>query len=285
MMSTKTEYLNPFNDVAFKLIFGQARNKSLLIDFLNCLLLGERHIVDVTYHDKEQIPDAEDSRSLIYDIYCTSDTGEKFIVEMQNKSHPNFTDRMVYYASRAIQQQRKKGERWEYEIKDVYCIIFMNFKDENIGEKVITNAAICDMENGKQISSLLRFVFIQLPLFKKSISECESVLDKWFFVLRNMNVLEDLPEVLQCEAFKKLKSISDYSKLSDEEREEYDRIEDRYNDTLWMYHGAIAEGKAEGEATKAIDIARNLKKEKLPADMIARATGLTIDEINAICLK
>jgi predicted transposase/invertase (TIGR01784 family) len=199
---------------------------------------------------------------------------------------------MVYYASRAIQQQRKRGERWDYEIKAVYCIVFMNFKGENMEGKVITNVALCDMDTG-----LLRLVFIQLPFFKKSISECESVLDKWFFVLRNMNVLEDLPEVLQCEAFKKLKNVSDYSKLSEEEREEYDRIEDRYNDTLWMYKGAIkegiaegevkgrAEGIAEGEAAKAIDIARNLKKMKMPSIDISSATGLSIEQIDAISLN
>jgi hypothetical protein len=45
-----------------------------LIDFLNGLLLGERHIVDVTYEDKEQVPDDEQSGSMIYDVYCTSDS-------------------------------------------------------------------------------------------------------------------------------------------------------------------------------------------------------------------
>jgi predicted transposase/invertase (TIGR01784 family) len=246
--------------------------------------------VDVTYQDKEQIPDVEQSRSLIYDIYCTSDTGEKFIVEMQNRSHPNFTDRMVYYASRAIQQQRKRGERWDYDIKAVYCIVFMNFKGEKMEGKVITNVALCDMDTGKQVSGLLRLVFIQLPFFKKSISECETVLDKWFFVLRNMNVLEDLPEVLQCEAFKKLKNISDYSKLSEEEREEYDRIEDRYNDTLWMYKGAIAEGRAEGEAKgraegraeEKLAIARSLIGMNMPPTDIAKVTGLSLEEINSL---
>jgi hypothetical protein len=56
------------------------------------------------------------------------------------------------------------------------------------------------------------------PFFNKSVDECESVLDKWFYVLRNMKVLADFPEGLQCEAFKKLKSITDYSSLSEEER-------------------------------------------------------------------
>jgi predicted transposase/invertase (TIGR01784 family) len=146
------------------------------------------------------------------------------------------------------------------------------------------------MDTGKQISGLLRLVFIQLPFFKKSISECETVLDKWFFVLRNMNVLEDLPEVLQCEAFKKLKNISDYSKLSEEEREEYDRIEDRYNDTLWMYKGAIAEGRAEGEAKgraegraeEKLAIARSLIGMNMPPTDIAKVTGLSLEEINSL---
>jgi predicted transposase/invertase (TIGR01784 family) len=292
MMNRKISYINPFNDLAFKRIFGQDQNKSVLIDFLNGLLLGERHIVDVTYGDKEQVLDEEQASSMIYDVFCTSDTGEKFIVEMQNKSHRHFIDRMVCYASRAIQRQRRKEEEEKYNIKAVYCIVFMNFKCEGIDDKVVSNVALCDMDTGRQVSDKLRFVFIQLPFFNKSVDECESVLDKWFYVLRNMKVLADLPEGLQCEAFKKLKSITDYSSLS-EEREMYDRIEDRYNDAVWMYQGAIeegmikgrAEGEAKGEASKAYSIAKNMKAEKLPADMIARMTGLSIKDINSICLN
>jgi predicted transposase/invertase (TIGR01784 family) len=153
------------------------------------------------------------------------------------------------------------------------------------------------MDTGRQVSDKLRFVFIQLPFFNKSVDECESVLDKWFYVLRNMKVLADLPEGLQCEAFKKLKSITDYSSLSEEEREMYDRIEDRYNDAVWMYQGAIEEGmikgraegevkgRAEGEASKAYSIAMNLKKMKFPVADISSATGLSIKEINSISLN
>jgi predicted transposase/invertase (TIGR01784 family) len=139
MMNRKISYINPFNDLAFKRIFGQDQNKSVLIDFLNGLLLGERHIVDVTYGDKEQVLDEEQSSSMIYDVFCTSDTGEKFIVEMQNKSHRHFIDRMVCYASRTIQRQRRKEEEEKYSIKAVYCIVFMNFKCEGIDDKVVSN--------------------------------------------------------------------------------------------------------------------------------------------------
>ena len=64
------KYINPFTDVGFKIIFGQDINKSLLLDFLNNLLTGEKEIVDITFLDKEQLPDVVEGRSAIYDILC-----------------------------------------------------------------------------------------------------------------------------------------------------------------------------------------------------------------------
>jgi predicted transposase/invertase (TIGR01784 family) len=100
-----------------------------------------------------------------------------------------------------------------------------------------------------------------------------------------MKVLADLPEGLQCEAFKKLKSITDYSSLSEEEREMYDRIEDRYNDAVWMYQGAIEEGEIKGRAETKFSIARNMMKKRYPIQDISDMTGLSIKEINSICLN
>ena len=79
------KYINPFTDVGFKRIFGQELSKPLLLDFLNSLFEGEKHIANLTFLDKEQPALFEEDRSLIYDIYCETDDGEKIIVEMQNR--------------------------------------------------------------------------------------------------------------------------------------------------------------------------------------------------------
>ena len=79
------KYINPFTDVGFKRIFGQELSKPLLLDFLNSLFEGEKRIVNLTFLDKEQPALFEEDRSLIYDIYCETDDGEKIIVEMQNR--------------------------------------------------------------------------------------------------------------------------------------------------------------------------------------------------------
>ncbi len=75
-------FINPFTDVGFKLIFGREVTKDLLIDFLNDLLVGERHIRDITFLDKELPPEFRGARGVIYDIYCTMDNGDHIIVEM-----------------------------------------------------------------------------------------------------------------------------------------------------------------------------------------------------------
>ena len=79
------KFINPFSDWGFKLIFGQEITKDLLISFLNDLLKGEHTITDITFKDKEQLPEAKNMRGIIYDIYCTTDQGQHIIVEMQNR--------------------------------------------------------------------------------------------------------------------------------------------------------------------------------------------------------
>lgn len=73
-------YINPFSDWSFKRIFGQEYSKDLLIEFLNQLLLGEQHITDVKFKDKEMLPETKDQRGIIYDVFCETDTGEHIIV-------------------------------------------------------------------------------------------------------------------------------------------------------------------------------------------------------------
>ena len=117
-------YINPFTDWSFKRIFGQEYSKDLLIEFLNQLLLGEQHIKDVKFKDKEMLPETKDQRGIIYDVFCETDTGEHIIVEMQNKSQPYFIDRSLYYASKTIVDQGQG-------IDEKYLMTLLCIKDDS----------------------------------------------------------------------------------------------------------------------------------------------------------
>ncbi|MCL2131851.1 MAG: hypothetical protein FWH36_05300 [Lentimicrobiaceae bacterium] len=55
-----------------------------------------------------------------------------------------------------------------------------------------------------------------------------------------------------------------------------------YRDLKNSLDTAKVEGKAEGEKSKTIEIAKRLKKDNIPIELIAKYTNLTIEEIEKI---
>ena len=260
------KFINPFTDYGFKKIFGQEVSKELLIEFLNDLLKGERVITDLTFLNNEQLPDYPGDRIAIYDIYCATDTGEKIIVEMQNRSQVHFKERALYYLSHAIVRQGVKGESWKFDIKAVYGVFFINFLlDEN--QKLRTP-----------------------PLFSKSEEECETDFERWIFVLNNMETLNRMPFKAQKAVFKKLEEIVDVHSLSEEDRVRYENSVNAYRDYLATIDYAakkgieegFEEGVQKGEQKKALEIARNLKSMGMTPEQIMNITHLSLAEIDSL---
>ena len=274
----KYQFINPFTDMGFKKIFGQEITKDLLIDFLNDLLIGEREITDIQFLDKEQLGVTEEDRSLIYDVYCETVTGEKIIVEMQNKSQPFFKDRALYYLSNAIARQGEKGTTWKYEVKAVYGVFFMNFHLEQGVEAMRRDIILANKETHKLFSDKMRFIFLELPSFKKEEEECDNDFERWIYVLKNMETLNRLPFKAQKSVFKKLEQIVDIASMSKADRIKYDESIKKYRDALAVMSGQWLEGKAEGIQ----EVAKNMKAMKMSDKQIAAATGLSEEVIKSL---
>ncbi len=129
-------YISLFTDFSFKKLFSTEMNKDILMDFLNELLKkDEAKIINLTYLPKEQLGRAEWDRKAIFDIYCESENGTKFIVELQKAKQNYFKDRSIYYSTFPIREQSKKGE-WDFQLKTVYTIGILDFVfDENKEDK------------------------------------------------------------------------------------------------------------------------------------------------------
>ncbi|MCR2005230.1 Rpn family recombination-promoting nuclease/putative transposase [Bacteroides acidifaciens] len=292
------KYINPFTDVGFKKIFGQEVSKDLLIDFLNDLLVEEKSITDITFLDKEVLPEYMGDRGVIYDIYCTTENGEQFIVEMQNRQQVNFRERALYYLSHAVSRQGEKGADWRFNLKAVYGVFFMNFRLENMPHKLRTDIVLSDRDTHEQFSDKLRFIFIELPSFRKEEAECVTDFDRWIYVLKNMETLNRMPFKARKSVFEKLEKIVDIASLSKEERMKYDESIKVYRDSLVTMEFAeqkgraeglaegmakgMAKGKAEGKAEERRIIAGQLKRMGMSFDAIREVTGLSDSEIDAL---
>lgn len=277
-----SKFINPFTDVGFKRIFGQEISKPVLLVFLNSLLEGERKIIDLKFLDKEQLGLESGDRSLIYDIYCETETGEHIIVEMQNKYQPYFKERSIYYTARSIVEQGERGSQWKYDIKAVYLVAFLNFRISDISKGFRTDVALMDMKERTLFSDKVRLVYLQLPYFTKEADECETIFEKIIYTLKHMDILQRMPWMAQNAVFKRLSEIAEVASLNSEERRKYDESLRAYRDTIAVMEGQFAQGELKGRAEGILFIARKMKQKGKPVSEIAEMTDLSPDEIEKL---
>lgn len=260
-------FINPFTDFGFKKIFGEEISKDLLISFLNELLKGEKEIKDITFLNNENLPEFTQSRSVIYDIFCETITGEQIIVEMQYKRQANFKERSLYYVAKAIAAQGVTGPEWQFDVKTVYGVFFMNFTfakarrgytyhDEptpddnqpcsNKQGKMRTDVILADRDTGEQFNGKLRQIFLELPYFNKKENECESNFERWIYVLKNMEKLERMPFKAQGAVFKRLEDIGNLLTLDRDQRRQYDNSLDNFRDNAATMAYAESVAREEG---------------------------------------
>ena len=118
---------------------------------------------------------------------------------------------------------------------------------------------------------------------RKEADECENQVERWIYLLKNMETLNRLPWAAQSAVFKKLESIADVGGMTRAERLQYDEALKKYRDTISVFEGVrlegIMEGRKEGRKEGLRQTARNLKSMGLGIADIQKATGLSEEEI------
>ena len=282
MLEFREKYINPFTDYGFKRLFGEEPNKDLLLDFLNELLKEEQgKIVELTYLKNEHLGFTELNRKAIFDLYCTNEKGEKFIVELQKTKQKFFKDRTLYYSTFPIQEQAIKGSSWDFELQKIYTIAILDFvfdEDENEPDKLRYDVQLTDVETHKVFYDKLTFIYLEMPKFNLKVEELETRFEKWLFILKNLHKLDRIPEKLKEKIFLKLFESAEIAKFTPEEFQHYEDSLKYYRDLK----NSLDTAKAEGKTEEKFEIARNAKKMGLSAVDISKLTGLSEEEIEKL---
>lgn len=248
MLQTGEKYINPLTDFGFKRIFGSEFNKELLISFLNALFAGERVITDVTFKNNEHLGTNEQERRAIFDVYCTTDTGARVIVEMQNVYQEFYKDRSIYYSTFPIVEQARQGN-WNYQLDDVYTVGILNFafpEDRKSDNCVYREIKLMDVKSREVFYDKLTYLYVELANFHRSLDECTSILDKWIYCLKNLSNLMSRPAELQERVFARLFKTAEISQLNSEDRRAYELSVNAYRDIKNGIDAAKKEGRKEG---------------------------------------
>jgi predicted transposase/invertase (TIGR01784 family) len=294
--SATEKYINPFTDFGFKKLFGTEVNKDLLIDFLNELINGMGTITEVKYLNSEQLGRTEYDRKAVFDIFCQTDTGENFIVEMQKSKHNFFKERSVFYASFPIRDQAEKGD-WNYDLKAVYMVGVLDFifdEDKNNSNYYYTEVKLMDVEKKTIFYDKLTFIYLEMPKFNKTLDELESRFDKWMYLLKHLPRLQGLPPKLRERVFEKMCRVAEIAKMTKAEMSEYENSLKVYRDwystlTTAKEEGRAevliegrAEGLAEGREEKARETAINLLNYGVSIAIISKSAGLSVEQIEQL---
>lgn len=125
-----------------------------------------------------------------------------------------------------ISNQAPVGNRavWNYDIDEVYLVAILDsFILEGTSEKeYLHDICLCNRETGESFYEGLGYIYLELLFFVKEEHELETDLDKWLYVLKNMNGLEKIPVFLRKTIFEKVFKIATYSNLTKEEKMLYD---------------------------------------------------------------
>ncbi len=289
-------YINPLTDFGFKRIFGTPFNSDLLVDFLNAVLAGEHVVKEVKYNNSEKFGTNEAERKAVFDVYCTTEDGSRIIVEMQNVYQSFYKDRSIYYSTFPIVEQAKKGD-WNYELKDVYTIGILNFtfpEDKKSDDGVFREVKLMDVKKKEVFYDKLTYIYVELANFNKEIDECETVLDKWLFCLKNMSNLLDRPAELQGRVFEKLFKTAEIAKFKPLELKAYEQSIYAYRDIKngmdtakkegikQGHKEGLEEGLQKGRKEGVINTAKNMKSMGIADEVIMQATGLTKEDIDRL---
>jgi predicted transposase/invertase (TIGR01784 family) len=132
----------------------------------------------------------------------------------------------------------------------------------------------------------IELIFVELPKFKKTLDNLDTLIDKWLYFLKSANQLESVPPNLgDVAAIDHAFTVAKQSKLSRKELEVLENREmflhDNRNAILKARQDGEIKGRQEGRQEERLEIARSLL-DLLDVDTIAQKTGLSISQVQQL---
>jgi predicted transposase/invertase (TIGR01784 family) len=266
-------------DRTFKKAFNpDTKNKVCLIALLNAVLEGEisSPIVDVQSRDKEFNDGSNENRTTVFDLYCIDSAQRRFIIEVQLLMQENIVNRAIYYASQTVIAQGERGQKYNYELKPVVTVVFMEF-NVFVDDRYIRRAKLREI-NGASVSEVLSFAFVELPKFNKPLDQLETTLDRGLYALKNMKNMTQMPKQYANTAFELLFSSAYLAKLSKEEQ----KMIDEAQKAKWDEYAINKAALDRGQNMARHEMAKDLLVEGDSVEKVVRVSKLSEADVLAI---
>lgn len=287
--------VNPKVDIAFKKIFGVEENKDLLISLINSIVSKEDQVSEVTLLNPYNPKNFRDDKLSILDVKAMGVNGKLFNVEIQISDEADYDKRALYYWAKLYTQQLKEAQDYS-KLSKAIGIHILNFTSITGTNKYHHRFQIKEKDDGFVYFKDLELHTIELNKFASGASDelsdiaakVKNALDIWLAFLTRHDLLNPnkLPKELDDPYLRKALKVIEVMGFTEQERNAYEdhlkwlRIET--NTLKKMKEDSIAEGREEGQKSKAIEIAKNLLESGVSEDIVVKSTGLSIETIRLL---
>lgn len=288
--------MNLRNDVAFKILFGTPAHADILMRLLNSIFTGEKAITKVEFKNKEVLPPDKNGKRMVYDVFCTNQKNEYFILEMQNMYEPYFENRALLYALKGLTEQVKKGGK--YYLDPVYAIFFTNFDFEHLKEGIVHDFGLLDRNTREEYTNLLTMRFIPMSSVRKTWNDCKTEYERILFLIKNIHKMDKNTEAYRSGEYEDFFDAAELENLAEEDFVAYSQSYAKMEETERAMEYACAQSFSKGESVgfskgESVGFSKgelegfrqtaiNLKRLGFDIETITKATGLSIEEIKTL---
>ena len=187
LYSEESIFLPIISDYGFKVTFGNEANTLFLRKALQALIKSNVPIKEVKFDKNTFEGITQDGRSGIFDLACTDDNDNHFIVEMQYGDAPYFIQRMKFYALHKFNSMVKKGKFDYGKLSKIYCIAIL--ANDILPFSEFHTIANLRNEQGELFDEQMTFVVVELDKFTLHNFDCQTDLEKLVYTMKTVHTV------------------------------------------------------------------------------------------------
>ncbi|GAA4418348.1 Rpn family recombination-promoting nuclease/putative transposase [Nibrella viscosa] len=271
-------YIPIISDYGFKATFGNEADSLFLRVALQALIKSDSPIREVHFDKNAFEALTIDSRSGIFDLSCTDEKGNQFIVEMQLEFAPYFVQRMKFYALHKFNTLVERGEFDYANLPRLYAIAFL--EKGILPTASYHTVANLRSEQGEIIDSQMSFITVEMAKFNKQVAEIETDLEKLVYTMKTLHTTEptQYPAFWNEEWLRRAIDELDTRKMTPEERAYFARVTAANAEAVKAERQKIQEAReAENLAVKTETVKNLLSLGVLSISQIAKTVGVSED--------
>ncbi|OIN56159.1 Rpn family recombination-promoting nuclease/putative transposase [Arsenicibacter rosenii] len=272
-------------DWAMKRLLRNKANYVVLEGFLSELLREDILIEQILESEGNQ--DDEMTKFNRVDMLALNSRKELVIIELQDNSEADYFQRMLFGTSKALTDYFRLGDSYK-SVRKVYSINIVYF-DLGQGEDYVYHGRneFVGIHRGdvlglsaKQKSSFghehIYQIYPEYYIIKVNRFDdvAKDTLDQWIYYLKNNQVRDEF----NAKGLEGVRQRLDFDALTPDEKTAYIRTLENKS----IEKDVIETARGEGQLQKSREIARQMKQDGMPVDLIVKYTALSPDEIQLL---